>query len=237
MVIKLSQSVELKEFCKISLVDVSDDSPGCIELSFSQAAMVGFATSLLQMYDDIKDNEKINITTHPLQIDPAPNQSLGFYITPSSPTLMVKINTLEDKKRSDIECIKWEEIDIKWKNKNQYYNVPNPISLEPEIITLESYELSRKNIVDIKVFNVKGQDITHNCSTLIIELNRNGMRDLGSMLLVWANNCKEGDEYMLPHIARTEMGYNMGVVLTDDSILTKFKYEDLGRANKYDPRF
>ena len=237
MVIKISQSVELKEFCKIYLISAWDISPDCIELSFSQAAMIGFATSLLWMYDDLNDNQKRNITTHPLQIDPAPNQALGFYITPSSPTLMVKINSLEDRGLKDKACIKCKEIDIKWKNQNQYYNVLNPIDLEPEVITLESFELCGKNIIDIKVLDIKEQDITNKCSAMVIELNRSGMRDLATMLLVWANNCKEGDEYILPHITRMKEGYNMGIILTDDSILTKFRYMDLGRANKYDPRF
>ena len=164
MVIKISQSVELKEFCKIYLISALDISPDCIELSFSQAAMVGVATSLLWMYDDLNDNQKRNISTHPLQIDPAPNQALGFYITPSSPTLMVKINSLEDKGLKDKACIKWKEIDIKWKNQNQnqYYNVLNPIDLEPEVITLESFELCGKNIIDIKVLDIKEQDIEGN---------------------------------------------------------------------------
>lgn len=57
------------------------------------------------------------------------------------------------------------------------------------------------------------------------------------MLLVWANNYKEGEEYVLPHIDKSDCGYNLGIVLDQGSISTKFKCHDLGTASDYDSRY
>ena len=56
------------------------------------------------------------------------------------------------------------------------------------------------------------------------------------MLFVWANNCKEGDEYGFPHTDKPEDGYNLGVILTHSSMRAKFKCRDLGTAHDYDSR-
>lgn len=56
------------------------------------------------------------------------------------------------------------------------------------------------------------------------------------MLLVWADNYKEGSEYELAHIGKSEQGYNLGVILTRDSLLGRFKAHYLA-ANDYVSRF
>ena len=89
----------------------------------------------------------------------------------------------------------------------------------------------------IDIFNNEGENITNAYSTVIFEMNRGGMKDLATMLLVWANNHKKEDEYDLPYVHKTDCGYNLGLVMTRDSILAKFKCQDLGTAYNYDSRF
>ena len=82
--INLTQSVPLKELCKISAIGFREDVAQQIEFTLSHEAMIGFATELLWMYEDLDDNKKQIISTHQLRIDPAPNQTIGFYLTPDS---------------------------------------------------------------------------------------------------------------------------------------------------------
>lgn len=237
MLINLTQSVPLKELCRISAIGFREDVAKQIEFTLSHEAMIGFATELLWMYEDMNDSKKQIISTHQLRIDPAPTQAIGFYLTPDSPVLVLKVNSLTEKKEEGYIYEDWMEIDIRVKNRNIYYNIKNPSVEDIELITVEPYELSRKNIVDVKVFDAAGKNITNGYHTVTLEMNREGIKDFATMLLVWADNYKEGREYELEHIGKSEQGYNLGVILTRDSLLGRFKAHDLGVANDYDSRF
>lgn len=236
MLINLTKSVPLKELCKITVIGHMTDTAQWIEFTLSHEAIIGFATELLWIYEDINDNKKLVISTNQLQVDPSPSQAVGFYLTPNSPMLVLKVNSLIENNEDGDEYKNWKEIDIRMKEVNQYYNVKNPSDEEGELITLESYELSKKNIMNIKIFNDKGDDITKDYNTVIFEINRKGIKEFATMLLVWANNCKEGDEYTLPHIDKLDCGYNLGIILAHDSMLTKFKCHNLGTVYDYDSR-
>lgn len=240
MIIDLTQSVSLKEMCRIFAISNTSEIADRIDFIFSREALLGFATELLWLYDDIDEQNKRIITTHPLQIDPSPNQAIGFYLTPNSPTLVLKVNSLDDSEDESIDQKNIKEIDIRKKYINQYYNVKNP-SEENEIeydecFCLEPYELSRRNIVNICIVNKRGNDITNCFSTVIIEINRKGVKAFATMLLVWANNCNEGMEYLVFQDGGANGGYNLGIVLTQDSIPTKVKLGDLGTVYDYDTR-
>lgn len=237
MIINLNKSVPLKELCKISAIGYTTDEAKCIEFTFSHEAIIGFATELLWMYEDINDSKKMTISTYPLQVDPSPCQAIGFYLTPNSPLLVLKVNSLVDGTESRCEYKNWKEIGIPPKKGNLYYNVKEPSDVDCELICVEPYELSKKNIVNISVFNENGEDISQYYSTVTFEINRKGIIDLATMLLIWANNCKNAEEYPLAHIDKANYGYNFGVILTCDSIATKFKCCDLGTASDYDSRF
>lgn len=236
MLINLTKSVPLKELCKITAIGHMTDTAQWIEFTLSHEAIIGFATELLWMYEDINDNKKLVISTNQLQVDPSPSQAVGFYLTPNSPMLVLKVNSLMEKKEEGYEYKNWKEINIKTKDINQYYSVRNPSDEESELITLEPYELSKKNIMNINIINAEGDDITKAYNTVIFEINRKGIKEFATMLLVWANNCQEGDEYILPHIDKLDCGYNLGIILANSSISTKFKCHDLGTAYDYDSR-
>ncbi len=101
MLINLTKSVPLRELCKITAIGHMTDTAQWIEFTFSHEAIIGFATELLWMYEDINDNKKLIISTNQLQVDPAPNQAVGFYLTPDSPMLVLKINSLMEKNKKD----------------------------------------------------------------------------------------------------------------------------------------
>lgn len=237
MIINLTKSVPLKELCKITAIGHTAYAAQQIDFTFSHEAMIGFATELLWIYEDIDDNEKLMISTHQLQIDPAPNQTMGVYLTPDSSVFVLKVNSLMERKEESCIYENCKEINIRTQNRNIYYNLKDPSVEDIEFVTLETYELSKKNIVNINVFDDEGNDITKEYHTVILEMNRNGIKDFATMLLIWADNYREGGEYDLPRIDQLEQGYNLGIILTHDSISSKFKAHDLGTANDYDSRF
>lgn len=237
MLINLTKSVLLKELCRITAFGFTQDIAQQIEFTFSHEAMIGFATELLWMYEDIDENDRSVMCTHQLQVNPAPTQAVGFYLTSDSPELTLKINSLTEKIEDGDLYENWKEINIRSKNEELYFNVKNPTAEDIEFITLEAYELDRKNIVRIKVLDEEGNDITKGYRTVVWEINRDGMKDLATMLLVWADNYREGCAYALPQMDNPKQGYNLGILLTRDSIPCKFKAHDLGVANDYDSRF
>lgn len=235
MLINLTKSVPLKELCKITVLGNMINSAQLIEFTLSREAILGFVTELLWMYEDINDNRKLIVSTNQLQVDPSPSQAVGFYLTPNSPVFALKVNSLVDKEE-EFEYKNWKEISIRTKNVNQYYNIKTSFDEEGELITLESYELSKRNLMNITVYNAEGNDITKNYNTVIFEINRKGIKEFATMLLVWANNCREGDEYTLPHIEKSDVGHNLGIVLAHGSVEARIKCHDLGTVYDYDSR-
>lgn len=148
MVINLTKSVPLKELCRISAYGYTTKIAHDMEFTFSHEAMVGFATELLWMYEDINENRKLSLCTHPLQS--VPNQVIGFYLTPDSPVLLFKVNSLNGVEKGG-EYESWKEIYIKTKNINQYYEVREPLNEADGCISVELYEFRRKNIVNIAI--------------------------------------------------------------------------------------
>ena len=235
MKINLSKSVQLKELCKISAIGNTKYKAKRIEFTFNREAILGFATELLWLYDVI-EGKQLTISTYQLKVDPAPSQALGFYLTPSSPMLAVKTNSLIEAKNKSIECKVWKDIEIKTRSVNEYFEVREPAEELDDAISVETYELSRRNLVNICLLDEEGRDITEHFISVIFEINTGGIKDLATMLLVWANNCKEGDAYLLSHMCETECGYNMGIVLTEDSIAAILKCDNLGSVSDYDSR-
>ncbi len=233
MKINITQSIRLEDYCRIKVNDSLKDEVGEIIVTFSSEAILGFATELLWLYEDIGD-KKAQIETHQLGIDPSPSQAMGFYLTPSSPMLYLKINCLENEKFNRSDDIIFHEIDIKNKNSNQYFDVRSP-EADNEYLYLEAYEIGRKNIVDISVFNKHGIDMTECCNVISIELNKDGLKNLATMLFIWLNNLEQ-PEYLLVKEGQREIGYHLGVILTCDSVSTKFRCSDLGQINQYDSR-
>lgn len=230
MIVNLTKSVPLKEMCRMSVIGYAACAPQHINITFSHSALIGFATELLWLYEDVDDDRELNICTH---VGPAPSQAIGFRLTPDSPEFVLKLGKIEQKDQEFKGC---NEINIKWKDTNTYYAI-QMVQDEYDRIYLEPYELSQRNIVKINVYNEAGQDITRKCGTVLLEITRNGIKALATMLLVWANNFKEGDEYLLPHYDKLDCGYNLGVVLTKDSVSASFKGKNLGSVCEFDERF
>ncbi len=55
-----------------------------------------------------------------LKVNPALSQTLVFYLTPNSPMLTIKTNSLIEDKNKSIECKVWKDIEKNMRTVNEY---------------------------------------------------------------------------------------------------------------------
>jgi hypothetical protein len=234
MFIDLTRNIIPKEYMRVNVVNNSTDEVGELTFTFNREAILGFATEMLFLYDDINDYQKNNITTHPLKTDPCPNQAIGFYLTPESPSFMLKINSLQidNKEISNIE--NKHNIIVNNANLNEKYYINTDIEFDSEEMIIESYELSRRNILDISIKNSNGIDITDKCSAVVLEINKQGIKDFATSLLIWSNNTNDQIEYLIAKDDKNKEETNFGAILTSDSVAIKVRSGELGSIYDYD---
>lgn len=234
MLVDLTRNIIPKEFMRVNVVNNSTDEVGELIFTFNKEAILGFATELLLLYDDIDDCKKINITTHPLKVDPCSNQAIGFYLTPKSPSFMLKVNSLNSDNEEIFNIERKSHIYINNVNLNEKYYINTNVDVDYEEMTIESYELSRRNILDISIKNSKGTDITNKCSAVVLEINRQGIKDFATSLLIWCNNIDNQTEYLIAKDDKNEKETYFGALLTRDSVSTKVRSGELGNIYDYD---
>lgn len=232
MKINISKCIKIREMCKITVNCFSERKPDKVVFQFSKEAIVGFASELIRIYDDIDDRYQLKLETHPLGDDPAPSQTVGFFLTSDSPMFYLKINSLPKEVNSErINTLKYNEILYDNIKSNQYFYV-DTAGCDSDELVVESYELSKENIVKITVYDEINNDISDECNVLTFEINHEGILDLATMLLVWANNISSND-YSLIQLNSKKTGFNFGIALTEDSIHTSFQVKQLGSAYDY----
>ena len=198
-----------------------------IEITFSQDALKGLASNLLWIYEDFDRDRKILEETLPLG-NPAGNQVFGFYLTTNSPTFVVHI---------DNDILK-ENIIF---NENKYKEMVNnqneiEISAPLDDDSPEEFERSFENIVSIKVYAENQKDITQDINYVSLQMNFEGLRNLGIVLLDIMKNYKEGSMYDFEQFNDNKK-YENRIVLAKDSIPLKLKCGFLGTAFDYEHNF
>ena len=78
------------------------------------------------------------------------------------------------------------------------------------------------------------KSITDKCSAVVLEINRQGIRDFATSLLIWSNNIDNHTEYLLAKDESTnEEETNFGAILTSDSVAVKVRSKELGTIYDY----
>ncbi len=101
------------------------------------------------------------------------------------------------------------------------------------IICIDSFEISKRNVADISVYDKQKCNITRKVNSITLEINREGIIPLATMLLVFLDNYKDGKEYRMLQSGSEIVGYNFGVILTKDSVPTVLKIDDIGRTSDF----
>jgi len=234
MIINLNKSVLLKEFAELSVTGVEvTDKNYRVEVAFSKEALIGFATNLIWMYEDINENKKFHIHIDPFGRKNIPgNQALGFFMTPSSPSLVVVLNDVMESDCYDRKLENYKEIYIRNEIKKSI-EIKEPACDE----SIEEYELGYNNIADVAIYNEENINITQNYMQVVFKLNYIGLKDFATMLLILANNYKTGNKYHLANINQKNFKYNMGIMLNGNSCEMTLKCKDLGCVYDYEPEF
>ncbi len=223
MIINLKQSVEIEELSELKVTgkDASDDWK--VEMTFSKEALIGFATNLLWLYEDIDATKRLHFHVDPLGRDVPGNQALGFFLTPESPTLVLQINGMPDSKLEQAAICK--EIRIREGGYPQI-EIKEPAANE----SMEEYELGLRNLVDIKITDGSGENICENWWEVVWDLSYETVKKLAHMLLILADNYSSEDAYLLANLRQMELQYNAGMLFTKESPDLVMKFGDLGSA-------
>lgn len=234
MIINLNNSVLLKEVAEVSDSSIEGiDKNNRVEIIFSKEALIGFATNLIWMYEDINENKRVHIHIDPLgRKNISGNQALGFFLTSSSPSLVVVVNDLIESDCYDRKWENYKEINIRNEIRKSI-DIKEPACDE----SIEEYELVYSNIAEIAIYNQQNINITQDYMQVVFKLNYAGLKDFATMLLILANNYKVGSEYHLANINQKKFQYNMGVMLNSSSCEMTLKCKDLGCVYDYEPEF
>lgn len=102
---------------------------------------------------------------------------------------------------------------------------------------IEEYELGLQNIVDIKIVNKNGEDVSKKCVQTVLKTGYETIKNLAVMLIILANNFFSGCEYLLANLNQDILQYNMGILFSKESPEVIIKCKELGCVYDYAPDF
>ena len=228
MILELNKHVQMEEISELTLSGVSLDKDCKVEFTFSKAALIGFATNLFWLYEDIDRMSQTHFHIDPLGGKIPGNQALGFFLTSGSPSLIVQVG--ERQILDDIKICK--QINIRNKV-NKLIEIKEPAREE----AIEEYELGLQNIVDIKIVNKNGEDVSKKCVHVVLKTGYETIKNLAVMLIILANNFFSGCEYLLANLNQDILQYNMGILFSKESPEVIIKCKELGCVYDYAPDF
>lgn len=228
MIFELNKHVQIEEISELLLSGASLDKDCKVEFTFSKAALIGFATNLFWLYEDIDRMSQTHFHIDPLGGKIPGNQALGFFLTSKSPSLVVQVG--ERQILDDIKICK----QISIRNKvNKRMEMKEPACEE----SIEEYELGLQNIADIKIVNKNGEDVSKKCVQIVLKIGYETIKNLAVMLMILADNFFDGCEYLLANLNQDTLQYNMGILFSKESSEVVIKCRELGCVYDYAPNF
>lgn len=220
----------ITDFAEIQIHGKNVMSDNCeVYLKMSKEALIGFATYAVRIATTTEETYKFHWQVDPLG-NPCGNQPLGFFLTSDSPSFVLMYNQAE-KLVSNEEII-CKEIEDKIKM-NFEYEVP----LEVKDNAYEPFEIGFENIAEIKIIDNNGIDVTNDCVSVVLKINKTGLFKFGVSMLRIAHNYFKDNEYRVYSINKIEDMYNMGIALVEKSSKLRIKCCDFGNVLSYEPNF
>lgn len=228
MILELNKHVEIEEVSELTLSGVNIGNDCKVEFTFSKAALIGFATNLLWLYEDIDKKRQTHIHIDPLGGEIPGNQALGFFLTSKSPSLIIQVGERQTLDKITI-C---KQINIK-NRVNTKIEIKEPACEE----AIEEYELGLQNIVNIRIVNKYGEDVSEKCVQIVLKIGYETIKKLAVMLMILANNFSFGCEYLLANLKQCILQYNLGIIFSKESPEVIIKCKELGCVYDYAPNF
>lgn len=232
MIIDLNEAIEIEEVSELRLCGANTDLDNRVELTFSKEALIGFAINLIWLYENTNNrNRDVHFHIDPLGSASA-CQTLGFFLTPTSPFLVIQLNDIKYKCEKTKEWENCKKIATRFRSYEKF-EIKKP-SLDD--LSIEEYEIGFRNIVDIKVLDKAG-GIINDYVDIVLAVSYGTLKKFATMLLVLANNYSPGKEYLLANLRQEELQYNMGLIFAKGSPDVVVRCGDLGCVYDYDPNF
>lgn len=232
MIINLNENVDIEELSELTLSGGGIDKTCRVEVTFSKEALIGFATNLIWLYEDIDDKRSVHFHIDPLA-NPGANQAMGFFLTPDSPSLVIQVGGIKKSFVKTKNFGKLRQIE-KQHIISRKFDVKEP---SPDDLSLEEYEIGLRNIADIKIMNDDNIDFTGSCVQTVLRIGYNTLKKLATMLLVLADNYSDNYSYKLANVRQKQLEYNMGILFTETSPDVVIKCKNLGYIYQYDRNF
>jgi len=210
----------------IVLKGKEDISSNCkVDMYMSKEALIGFGINVIRLSESF--DSRIHIHVDPLGNAYA-NQSMGFFLTPNSPALVVECSDeVHDFKRPRMSALKPIRKETQFDSKNFVFRV----NLTPEDNEMEHYEIGFCNICEVNVFE-HNIDISSE-ATIILKLSRNAMVGIGTQALRWAHYITEGIIYECLHEKTFVQQPTMGFWLNDNSASLRIQIQKMRSASEY----
>lgn len=232
MTINLNENVAIEELSELTVSGIGIDKTCRVELTFSKEALIGFATNLIWLYEDIDDKRSLHFHIDPLGA-PGANQAMGFFLTPDSPSLVVQVGSIKKIIEKTKNIGKFRQIE-KIHLISRKFEVKEPSS---DDLSLEEYEIGLRNIANIKIVSEDNIDFSGKCVQTVLSVGYDTLKKLATMLLVLADNYSDNCSYRLANVRQNQLEYNMGVLFTETSPDIVIKCKDLGYVYQYDRNF
>ncbi len=235
MILDLNKPVEINEVSRIDLSGRGIDSDHKVELTFSKAALVGFATNLIWLYEDMDRIKQTHIHIDPLGGGIPGDQAMGFFLTPGSPFLVVQVGE-QEKLHGPVVC---KQIHIR-NTIHRKVEIREPAcgeTIETYDDLIEAYELGWQNIARIKIMDRSGEDVSENCGQVVLRIGFGTVKSLATMLMVLADNYLPDHGYLLANLKQSTLQYNMGMIFSKESPDVVIKCGELGCVCDHDPDF
>ncbi len=208
----------------------SDISKSCkVILNLSKEALIGFSHEAIRLANLFPENCHIHV--EPLGTSLS-SQSMGFFLTPSSPDLVVYCEnqgTLIDYGVDKMNCV------YKGKKNFNTLNLKYLIDMEFDSDFVESYNIGFNNVAEMKVLK-EGEDFTRKC-TVMLKLSKNALLGLGTQLIRLAHNFDSSNNYFVEPINDGNLSCSIGFFLTPKSASLAVGCRNFNNVFYYDKDF
>ena len=194
----------------------------------SKEALIGFATYAIRISSTTEDNQAFHLHVDPLN-NPFGNQTFGFFLTNDSPGFVLMYN--QAKKLVNNQKFIFKE------RKDQFkYNYRIPLYTNDN--EYEPFEIAFENIAKISVIDKNGRDVTQNCISVVLKINKNELYNFGEFIIKIAHNYKHGNKYRVCSSRDNNKNiYNSGFLLDDKSSKLTIECFNLGNVFSYEADF
>jgi hypothetical protein len=209
----------------------SDISKQCkVLFSFNKEALIGFGNEAIRLAYRFQEYNHKHVDALGV---PQASQSMGFFLTPESPDFVLGCKCFDHLNKDEINRINTNSKNLKDTNS---LKVEYLIDLEFDNDFFEEHNIGFDNVAKIKVLKDE-QDISNQCTFVILNLSKSALIGLGTELLRLAHNFEKDRNYYIVPMGNKNFNSKLGFYLTEKSSFMSICCSKLNNVFYYDKNF